>query len=116
MCTIFCPCGLRVTGPAAVHDGNSGEDADGSQKLHPGEAVHADGDAHGRRDDGLQVAVHAHQCGADALLPQRDEEVGDEGGKEDEVAHLPPHFGWHGTIVEGDHLACREGQRRVPDH
>ena len=50
----------------------------------PGKQVHTYIYTDGYRYDGLQVGVHAYECGADALLTYRYEEVGDECSAYDE--------------------------------
>ena len=50
----------------------------------PAEGVHAYVDAYGYGNDGLHIGVHTHECWAYALLANGNEQIGDEGGKDDE--------------------------------
>ena len=68
-------------GTAVVHYGHAGEyQCDGYEFL-PGEYVGSDDDADDGGNDGLQVAVETDECGTDAFLCDRQEKVGNEGGK-----------------------------------
>ena len=84
---------LAGTGATAVDDGHAGKDEYGGKYLGKGELVHTEPNPYDAGDDGLQIVVHTHQSGSDTLLADRDEEICDEGGKEDEVGYLPPYLG-----------------------
>ena len=100
---------LRTT--AEVHHHDTTEDHEGSKNLLPTEGVHAETDADGGGDDGLHVGIHADQGRADALLSYRDEEIGDEGGADDEVSKLGEEGAREGGIVDGGYLVAGKGKR-----
>lgn len=66
-----------------AHQDHSADNQDGGEDFLPAEVVEADCDADDGGEDGLQVGVHAHEGGADALLAVGDEEIGEEGREED---------------------------------
>ncbi len=100
---------LRTT--AEVHHQDTAEDHEGGKHLLPTEGVHAEADADGGGNDGLHVGVHAHQRRSDALLTDGDEEVGDEGGADDEVSQFGKEGAREGGIVDGDNLMSGKGKR-----
>ena len=77
----------------------------------PTEGVHAEADADGGGNDGLHVRVHADQGWADALLSYRDEEIGDEGGADDEVSKLRKECAREGGIIDGGYLVAGKRKR-----
>ena len=100
---------LRTT--AEVHHYDTTEDHEGGKNLLPTEGVHAEADADGGGDDGLHVGVHADQGGTNALLPYRDEEIGNEGGADDEVSKLREEGARKGGIVDRNYLVAGKGKR-----
>ena len=73
---------------AEADDYHSSEHHDGGKHLLPCKYVHSDDDAD---DDGyyrLDIAVHADQRRSDPLLSDRDEEIADECGADDEVGQF----------------------------
>ena len=78
----------------------------------PGQLIHADVDAYGYCYDGLQVGIHAYECGADALLAYGNEEVGDECGAYDEEGEFGEVCGGELTGVECCQFGCspRQGE------
>ena len=82
----------------------------GCQYLLPTERVHPYINADDNSNNGLEVGIHTHQRGADAFLPQRDEEVGDEGRAHDEEAQLPQVDARKLAIVEGEQFATSQGK------
>ena len=100
---------LRTTAEVYHHD--TTEDHEGGKNLLPTEGVHAEADADGGGDDGLHVGVHADQGRTDTLLSYRDEEIGDEGGADDEVSKLGEESAREGGIVDGGYLVTGKGKR-----
>ena len=116
--------GLRLCGFGStfINNGHTREDEGSGKDFGSSEGIHAQGNAYNAGNDGLEVVVHAHQCGADALLADGDEEVGHKGGKEDEVGHFPPHLGRDGGKVgvdesfDGEWQDDEEGKEEHPFH
>lgn len=79
MCAVLSFCGA-----AAGYEDNASKYHCGGKDFLPAEGVHAYVDAYGYGNDGLHIGVHAHERRAYALLANGNEQIGDEGGKDDE--------------------------------
>ena len=75
---------LRTGTLTVIHHHHTPEYHQRCQHLLPSQGIHTDADTDHDGDDGLHIRVHANQRRTDALLPQWDEEIGDEGGAHDE--------------------------------
>ena len=82
---------LRCRRPTLVDDPNARENKYHRYPLLPCEVVQTYDDADDGGDDGLHIVVHADQSGPQALLPDGDEEIRDEGGEKHHESHLPRH-------------------------
>ena len=99
-----------TAGAGAADEDDAADDEDGGEEFLPGEGVEADPDADGGGEDGLEVGVHADQGRAQAFLSERNQEVGNEGGEEDQVADFPADASRDGGEVGLQETPEREGQ------
>ncbi len=90
---------------------DAGKDQEGGEEFLPGEDVETGDDAHDGGDDGLEIGIHAHQRGADALLAEWDEEVSDKGGEENEKSDFPEHVVRKRREIGRDQFPGGERQR-----
>lgn len=95
---------------AAAYEDDSGEDHDGRDNLLPAKCLYSKGDAEPCGDERLEVAVHAHKSRTDVSLADRDEEIADDCGKDDQVSKLPDEVGRDGLEVNIDDLIGRYRQ------
>ena len=113
---------LRCCRPALVDDPNAGEDQYHRYTLLPGKVVQTDDDADDGGDDGLHIIVHADQRGSQALLPDRDEEIGNESGKKHHERHLPQHAAlnlaerYMGQALDVEGHGHQHGEQEHPLH
>ena len=101
---------MRHRRPALINNPNASENQNHGEALFPIQMVKADDDADDGGDDGLNVVVHADQGGAQPFLPDGNQEIGDEGGKNHHVGHLPQHLAFHLGKGQGEEMPRIEGQ------
>ena len=97
---------ILLSGPALVYNGYSCEDHKCCANFSPTQGVHANCDADCGSNDGLQVAVHADQCGAYMFLGKWNQEIGKKSGEQNQVSHLPQDFRGDVCIVDSDNAVC----------
>ena len=102
---------LSFRTPAIIHHHHASEYHGSGQYLLPTQCIHSHPNADDDGNDGLHIAVHTHQGGADAFLSQRDEEVGDEGGADDEERQFRQIGARQQTVIEGNQFVYRQRQR-----
>lgn len=76
--------------------------------------VHAEVNASNGGNQRLKIGVEADDCRAQMFLSNRNQEIGDEGGKQDEETQLKAIVGGHGAEVDVCHLL--DVQRNGHEH
>ena len=80
-------------GAGAADEDDSADNQDSGKQLLPGKMVKACPDADDGGDDRLEVGIHADKRRTKTLLAERNQEVGNERGEENQIADFPDNTG-----------------------